>query len=110
MKDWSASLIVLMIGNASITVFYLAFWLLGWWIPALEQLNDAADERARLFWPAVWFVSFFVAIFLSIKPCIKRPIFSVSISAGIAFGFSFLWYALIAAAHLLLAPFFDPMF
>jgi len=110
MKDWSLSLIVLLIGNAFITFFYLGFWILGWRIPTLGVSYDDLDQRWPLFWPALWFVSFFMATFLSIRLCIKKPVFSVFISVGLAFGFSFLLYTLIAAAHLLLAPFLDPMF
>jgi len=60
-KDWSASLILLMVVNTSITVFYLGFWLLGWWIPALGDFFDDAAQMARLFWPTVWFISFIIS-------------------------------------------------
>jgi hypothetical protein len=95
-----------LIGNGSVAVFYYAFWLLGWWIPALEDFYDA---NSRIL-PAFWFVSFFAASFLSINPCIKKPVFSIFISLGLAFGFSLLLYILICVSSLLLAPLLDPMF
>jgi hypothetical protein len=98
--------IVFVLGNACVAVLFYGFWLLGWWIRALEDLYDAASA----FLPAVWFVGFFAASFLPLKSWIKKPVLSILISVGLAFGFSYLLYALISLSHLLLAPFLDPMF
>jgi hypothetical protein len=110
MNDWSLSLPALILGSGFITAFYLGFWLLGWWIPAVANSFDGIDQKSSLFWPALWFCSFFTWSFMSIRPWIKKSVLSVFISVGLAVGFSFLLDVLIAAAHLQTAPFFDRMF
>jgi len=106
MKDPTRSIFAFVIGNGCVAIFYYGFWLLGWWIPMLDDLNHAACQ----FLPFLWFGSFFIASFLALRPYIKNPIFPVLISLPTAFGFSLLLYGMIAVSHLLLAPFLDPMF
>jgi hypothetical protein len=106
MKDPTRSIFAFLIGNGCVAIFYYGFWLLGWWIPMLDDLDSAAGE----FLPVLWFASFFAASFLSIKLYIKNLIFAVLISLGFAIGLSLSLYGMIAVSHLVLAPFLDPMF
>jgi hypothetical protein len=93
------------LGNGSVAVFFYGFWLLGWWIPALDRLADDVTDL-QLF--TLCFFSFFIASFIPLRTRRKRA--AIGLSVVVALAFSGVLYCLLLVSWMFLAPSLDPWF
>ena len=94
-----ARLSAFIFSNVGLAITFCLLWI--WQYRINFKLSDDID---LIVVPWLWLAGFFTASFLSIRRSVSRPIV-VSIFSAIAFSL-FLWLT----THIILAPFFDPMF
>jgi hypothetical protein len=86
-------LLAFCLGNGLVVVFFYGTWLLSWWIPTIDRLQDNITDTQ---WLAAWFVGFFVASFIPLSAAGKKV--SVVQSAGCAFLFTVLLICLMGVS------------
>jgi hypothetical protein len=103
-KKTKARLLVFVLGNAAVALFYDGFWLLGNRIDALDKLSVAMGYFQFL----LWIGSFFIASYFPLKTVIKARLFINCL--GLALFFSILLWYLIVLSTIFLGPYFDPWY